>query len=120
MRAIDRIRGDFEREFGEPGYSTTEISNATFQGDMTIYPDAIKRYVSEHDGLAVDLTQGKGVDLTGSKVRILIPESKLAALMGGVGIEGTVEGLIERMEFQRKKPGNARNRNISKRVSRSH
>jgi len=110
-----RIRREFEGRYG-PGYSATEISNAAPQEGKIVHADAIRRYVSENSDLAIDLKKTK-INLRGSNLGSPIPESKLAALMEGMGIGGTVEELTGRMEFQRSKSDDQRIR-VGKRTRR--
>lgn len=116
MKHLDRIHREFKERYGS-GYSATEVSNAAPQESKTIHADTIRRYVSKHSDLAIDLKKAK-INLRGSNIGSLIPKSKLAALMEGMGIEGTIEGLIERMEFQRSKSDDTRIRHMSKKYSR--
>ena len=101
MKILDRIHMEFEERYG-PGYSATEVSNAAPQEGKTVHADAIRRYISKHSDLAIDLKKAK-INLRGSNIESLIPESKLAALMEGMSIGGTTEGLIERMTSPKNK-----------------
>ena len=116
MKILDRIHREFKEKYG-PGYSATEVSNAAPQEGKTVHADAIRRYISKHSDLAIDLKKAK-INLRGSNIESLIPESKLAALMEGMGIRGTVKGLIEKLEFQRSKSEGPETRIINKRDSR--
>ena len=118
-RPIDRIYEEFKEKKEEPGYSATEISNAISQNHRTVHADAIRRYILENRDLAVDLKRA-GINLRGSNVQHLIRESRLAALMEGMSIGGTTEGLIERMTSQRIRSKGLKTRFINKRDRRDY
>ena len=111
MTAMDRIRRDFERERKEPGYSANEFSAASTYFGRTPHPDTIKAYASEH-GLSVDLKRDTNLNLKGSPIQALIPESNLEALMEGMKVYANIEEFIEKLKFSRKNTGvNRKNRN---------
>jgi len=94
------IREEFEREYGEPGYSVNEFASAVAHfGSTTI--DTVRKHVSKQN-LGVDLKK-MGIDLTGSKAKYLIPESNLEDLMESIGVKVTLEDFKEELEFLRRK-----------------
>ena len=117
MRPTYRIYEDFERKFEQPGYSATEISNAAPKEGKLVHADAIRRYVSENSDLAIDLKKAR-INLSGSNIGSLIPESKLAALMEGMEMGGTAEDLIRKLKHSRKVA--ASNPNQKNRASRKY
>lgn len=108
MKTIERIRRDFEREFGEPGYSADEIANVATRFGSTVSVKRVKNYSQKKD-LLVYLEKSK-IDLTGSNVKYLIPRRNLEALIEGIGIDTTAEKFQEELEFLRDRANNIKRR----------
>ena len=106
---MKRIREEFEREYGEPGYSVNEFRDAIASLGRRTALDTVRRYVSEQ-GLAVDLRKMEGLDLAGNKAKYLIPSSNLGTLMESMSVNATLEELIEKLESQRKRASSNVNR----------
>jgi len=112
MKTIERIRGDFEEKAKQPGYSVDEFIRVAASFGSTLYTRTVRAYASEND-LRRDLRKMR-INLTGSSAIYLIPESKLEALMEGMGVRATVEDFQEELELQRERASALSNVNRSK------
>ena len=109
MLLTERICRDFERELKEKGYYVNETRNAASHFGISRTIDYMRNYISEH-GLAVDLKKETDIDLKGGKAKYLIPESRLEALMEGIGVRVSLEEFISQLELQRKRASSNVNR----------
>jgi hypothetical protein len=117
--SMGKIRRDFEREYGEPGYSVNEFVSAISHFGRGTTVETVRKYASR-ENLVVDIRKIKGLDLGGNKTKCLIPRSNLGTLMENMSVDTTVEKLIEELEFQRERASSNINRSRKRGANRHY